>query len=450
MELSRRLSRWSMAYFACAFANLLIATSLMAAGLTYPSKPIGSPLTLIGVHLVTIGWLSLLMLGALAQFVPVITTKPLPSQRAALGALFMMEIGLAGMIAGFLALNDTLPGPASVALSLGGILVVLGAVVAGINIAIPLLRSRPLPLPGRMIVAALVYFAITVLLGLCFAAGLSINAASTHFARLLTRGLPLHLMAGLGGWFLLTAIGVSYKLLPMFMLAPEERGVTGEWVFGLTAGGMAVAWLGGLSGLWYPGPAASWAQNGGLAAAALGIVIYLLDAARLYQARRRKVLELNSVAALGALIMLGFATGLGIIAAAAKPMYWTAAIFLLLIGYLSGLGLSQLYKIIPFLTWLERFGSRLGQGPVPRVQELVNETRAVPWFGLYFLAVGAIAAGTLTGTPLLTRLGSFLTVLAEIGVARELWRARHPGEVKPGGQSHFLAAITKEARNESK
>ena len=194
-----------------------------------------------------------------------------------------------------------------------------------------------------------------------------------------SKGLRLHLMAGLIGWFALTAMGVSYRLLTMFTLAPEERGPLGTAVLALGAGGLAATWLLSIADAAGASPPAAGIATAA-AATALGLVLCLIDMVRLYRGRRRHKLELNTGMALPALgafaLCVPLATWIAIrgdAEALAGPLA-----YLFLFGGLSGLGLSQLYKIVPFLTWLERYGSVLGKQPVPRVQDLVDERRDRP------------------------------------------------------------------------
>ena len=49
---------------------------------------------------------------------------------------------------------------------------------------------------------------------------------------------------------------------------------------------------------------------------------------------------------------------------------------LIAFGWLSGLVLAKLYKIVAFLTWLGTYGPAMGRVPTPRVQDLVAERRA--------------------------------------------------------------------------
>ena len=61
---SDRLSRWTPAMFACALANLGLGLLLSVVGLGWPVVPATAPVSLAMVHLLTIGWLTLLMFGA--------------------------------------------------------------------------------------------------------------------------------------------------------------------------------------------------------------------------------------------------------------------------------------------------------------------------------------------------------------------------------------------------
>jgi len=102
---SDRLSRWTPAMFACALVNLGLGLLLAVLGLGWPAVPATAPVSLAMVHLLTIGWLTLLMFGALFQFVPVITGRKLPSQTLPLLTLIGIERGLALMVGGFCALG---------------------------------------------------------------------------------------------------------------------------------------------------------------------------------------------------------------------------------------------------------------------------------------------------------------------------------------------------------
>ncbi|HET7306647.1 MAG TPA: hypothetical protein VFK24_02375 [Gammaproteobacteria bacterium] len=421
--ISNRLSRWTLSFFGCALLNFIAAQALVIAGVSWPAQSWAAPGTLVAVHLLTIGWLLLLMLGALFQFVPVMTSKMLPSQNAALAALVGVEVGLLGMICGFVALGQGLPGLAH-CLPVGGGLVIVGVLIATADVAVPLLQARPLPLPGRMVLTALAFLVAAITLGLLMTFALTIPLLAPYFAPLVG-GVGYHILAGLGGWFTIGAIGVSYKLLPMFMLAPEERGPVGHGVHYLMAAGFAIALAAGLTNLWYGSVALQALEFAGYALVVAGIVLYLFDVVRLYRTRKRAAIELHNKAAIGAFAMFAIATLLGVafIASGTLAEFLPVLIFVLLFGWLSGLGVTQLYKIVPFLTWIGRFGQSLGRGPVPRVQDLVAERRGAPWFVVYFAGV-AFAAPALFGRgPDLFRAGMVITAAATLMLTREYWRA---------------------------
>ncbi len=426
MLIGSGVSRWTMLHFGCAIAALLAVLVLLVSGYADPLTGLLAPSTLIAVHLTTIGWLSLLMLGALYQFVPVITNTRLYSQRLPLLGLGFIGVGLAAMLLGFLALSG-IGALRTAYLPIGGSLVLIGFVLGGTNIGMTLWKVRPLPLHAVFVAVSLVFLLLTALLGIALALVFALPKPPAYLLMLSGSGVSLHLAAGLGGWFTLTVMGVSYRLLSMFMLAPDEPRRSTYAALILTAGGLGLLIIGGLVQQ-EGGPTAPWVNWLGAAAVGLGVVFYLADIIEFYRARKRKLLELNSVTAAAALTVLALAILIGFILAPLGRLgqYAAPVGYLFIFGGLTGLGLSQLYKIIPFLTWLEVFGKRMGKGPVPRVQDLVNESRARPWFIAYFITVAIASLVLAVGNGAQFRIAVAAQLLATALIVIELWRARHP------------------------
>jgi len=420
---SDRLSRWTPAMFACALVNLGLALLLAVGGLAWPAVPATAPVSLAMVHLLTIGWLTLLMFGALFQFVPVITSRKLPSQTLPLLTLIGIECGLALMVGGFCALGRS--AWAGLLLPIGGGLVIGALLVGGATLLVPLAAKRPVSLSARFVLAGLGFLLLTILLGLSFALALTVPATVPALAPLLADGVAYHALAGLGGWFTLTAIGVSYELLPMFMLAPHERGALGAAVLWVGVGGFLAAVAAGVAATVWPAGWLAALEPAGRGVIVLALGLYLADVVLLYRSRRRRQIELHNCAAIGAFVALGLAVLLAVGAVATDRLAALAPslVLLVLLGWLSGLGLTQLYKVVAFLSWLSRYGGRLGRGPVPLVQDLVNEPRAASFFVLYFASVAVAAGAAAFGLADVIRAALAFALLAVLLLAREYARA---------------------------
>ncbi len=416
------LSRWTMSYFALALLALLLGELALTLGWGYPRPPLNAPDTLALVHLLALGWLSLLLAGALQQFVPVLVARPLAHPRWSLPTLLLLAGGTASLVAGFHALASGNPaGRFALAAALLG----AGFGLLLWNLLHTLWRARPWALPARFVATGLFALALALLLGLDFLSVLSGAETGSWAVALLGRGVPLHVIAALGGWLSLTAAGVSYRLLAMFMLAPELERRGSRAAFALAASALLLAVIGGAV-LVIAGHDPRVPLIAAALAGAPALALYLRDMRTLYRRRQRRVLELNARMSSAALVALALAAALMLPAwIGGDWQRWLPAIaYLLLFGWLGGLGLAQLYKIVAFLTWLETFGPRLGQGPTPRVQDLVDERRARGGFVLYFAAVALAAAMLLADRPIVFRIAALMQLLATLAIARELWRTR--------------------------
>lgn len=434
------LSRWTMSYFAVALLALLAAETLMAAGYGFPVAGLRSAETLVLVHLVVLGWLSLLMSGALLQFVPVLVARPLHSETFPLPALVALVGGLAALLGGFLQLDGRLTW-AMPLFPIAGPLLAIGFALNLWNLGRTLWPVRGLPLPARFVAIGLISVAVTVALGIIFTLVLGGTTANPHLAQITAAGVPIHIIAGLGGWLTLSAIGVSHRLLAMFILAPELDGRSVRASLSLGTLALAVTILGGAAAA-----CAGRDLNAMIVAAgAFGgaaIAVYAFDVARLYHVRKRRNIELNS--RMAALAVISLVAAAALVATAFTrggfPHDVGAIVFLLAFGWLSGLGLAKLYKIVPFLTWLECYGPILGKTPTPRVQDLVTESRAAKWFWLYFAAVWLGTVALMVDATAVFRAAAAVMLAASGGIIAELVRARRLVEVNatdripPGAQ----------------
>lgn len=427
---SASLSRWTMGYFAAACLFLLIGQALLAAGYGDPITAVEAPSTLAVVHLFTAGWLGLLMSGALLQFVPVLIAKPLKGEGAAFPALGAIVAGASSLVIGFAGMAGDLS-LAPHLLTCGALLLAGGYLCVAAILVLTIATARPLGVPARFVTVGLFCLCATFGLGVIFAFALSGFLPASWLA-ILPDTLPLHVALGLGGWLSFSALGVSYRLLPMFMLAPDSASRFGGkvWISGSAAIAVVAAVL-ALVLADVPGARIIMVAALGLSIAGLGL--YGADLIAMYRARRRPQLELNSLASIAAFAALAsgalWLTLATIVGRLGEDV--PAIVYLLGFGWLTGLGLAKLYKIVPFLTWLECYGPVLGRGPTPRVQDLVNEPRARLWFAMFHCAVVASTASLVLGSNLLFRSAASLQFAAITGLCFEFFRARRLMEVEP-------------------
>jgi len=437
------ISKWTMAYFAAALAFLVLGLATWGCGYGLPTTAVESPETVAVVHLIGIGWLGLLFCGALLQFVPVLAATHLRMAWVAAPSLLLLLSGLGLLTAGFLALGGHVNVDIHI-LSVAAVPLVAGFGALAVSLSTTIVASRAFDVPGLLVMVGLAALLATVAMGAVFTGVVSGIMGMPGLASALPDLVPLHAASGLLGWMTVIAIGVSYRLFAMFMLAPEN-GHSKRTVIILAVGALATLYC-GVALVLFDMSLKPFAPVLAVALALALVMAYGRDIWRMLRARRRRTLELNSLAGLFALVFLCAGTAMLTIAiwfgmaAALLP----TAFYLLGLGWLTGLGLAQLYKIVPFLTWLEAYGPVMGRSQVPRVQDLVDERNARAWFGLFYLAVCCGATALMFDADLLFRAASLCQCAAVLALALEYLRARRlsyaPADLRlpPGTASPHL------------
>lgn len=335
----------------------------------------GFPHVLALVHIVTLGWLTMTIMGASLQLAPVILVSPL---RAARFAGVQYPVYLAGvtlLVTGFWLMNTGLliVGGSIVILAVAHYIVIMGATIAG---------ATKQPLTARYLIASLVYLGIVVSLGLTAAFNLAFGFLGAGVQRLLLA----HITLGLAGWLTCTLMGVSYTLTRLFALVHSHPDTLGQRVFLLLNGGV-VGLATGFSLEWVPLEAL-----GGLSLV-VAVWLFALDYRRMLRARKRKPLDVTQYHTIAAVMYLvgtiTAAVGVALAGGGSEPAF-VALGLAALVGWLGQSAFGYLYKIVPFLIWQSRYGPLAGRQPVPLMRDLVHQRAA--WLSFWLINGGLTLA----------------------------------------------------------
>ncbi|MEX2380973.1 MAG: hypothetical protein WD490_01185 [Opitutales bacterium] len=391
------------------------------------------------VHVAVLGWINLIIFGVLFQFIPVVLNVRLGSEKLAWWQLAFYVPGAAGMVGCFWIgrLDWPLHTFASI-LWVGFFLFIW-------NMLLTYRQVKDWTQTAQCIYAGVLYLLVTTMLGLFLSIHLAYPMVDIPHLTL----LKLHAHAGFVGWFLMIVMGVSLKLLPMFLLSYGYSTKPAAAAFylinaGLLSWGLAVAF--DLPPAW---------QLTGIGMLISGIAFYLAQVVLIFRKRSRmrsdpfrrrsvRPIEFPLRFAAAACALLGVATLAGVAVAFSGQLdpggnhnrfvlIYGALVFL---GFLALLVQALLYKIVPFLIWLKRFSNTAGKYRTPKIVDLVPARSAVSQLLVYSLGavLVVIALGIEGGS--LAGVGTVLIFVSSLWFGGNLlvaWTRAVPlGALRPG------------------
>lgn len=339
-----------------------------------------TPGALAMTHLVTVGFMLQVMLGALIQVLPVVAganlAHPLPVARLVHLGLSLGALLLAG---GFLEFSPIWLTAAAGILG-GTLLAFLGAAaraLLGVPATSPTIRGLQLALLGLFGVGLL-----GVLLAL---------ALARSWAWPLPTLADLHAGWGLAAWTGVLLAAMAYVVVPMFQLTPGYPA-RASWRFPSLLILLMLLWT--ISSLL----ALTWlSQLAQLLLALVGASLSFLTL-RLQGLRRRaradatyRYWQLGLFAILLALCMLACAA---VRPEVAQHPAWAPAFGILIgVGGFMSFIIGMLYKIVPFLAWLHLQNAAQGKGFAPPMNKLSPDLPADRQFLAHALACFSLLAG---------------------------------------------------------
>ena len=360
-----------------------LLTGVVSAALFGALLPLVAPQALIApafphvlalVHIATLGWLTMTIMGASLQLAPVILVSPLRAARFDAAQYPLYLAGVILLVLGFWITNTAL-------LITGGILVVAAVAHYALIISVTIARAAHRPLSARFLAASVGYLCVVVSLGLTAALNFQFGFLGDGVSRLLLA----HITLGVVGWLTTTLIGVSYTLVRMFALVHGHSDEMGRRIFLLLNGGV----LGLAAGF-----SLDWGWLTSLAGLSLIAAVWLFawDYWRMLAMRKRKLLDVtqrHGIAAVGYLVVVASSGVVAALLGVWREPTLVALALAALVGWLGQSILGYLYKIVPFLVWQSRFAPLVGRAQVPLMRDLVQQRAAALSFWLVNLALPA-------------------------------------------------------------
>lgn len=350
-----------------------------------------TPGALAVTHLLAVGFMLSVMLGALFQILPVVAGANIP-RSAPVSAVVHAALTLGGICLAWGLASGAPALLATATVLLGGALA-LFLVAAWIGLrSTPIAQATP-----RDLRIALLGFGIAVALGVT----LALILAGKLALPLLTL-LKLHV-----GWALLGGCGVllaaaSWVVVPMFQITPNYPAtMTRYWAGGTFA--LLVAWSGAvLAGI-------STLEFALALAFAVTCILFAVSTLRLQRQSRRAVPDSTTRA-----FQLGMGSFMAGLACALVAQHSDAALWPMLAGILLLHGgfvsviVGMLYKIVPFLAWLH-----LTQdvGKSPNMKKLQPDAPVRRHLALHTAALALLLVAAVVGHPLAVRAAGILVVV---------------------------------------
>jgi hypothetical protein len=371
-------------YVSAAHLALTLAAAAVAldprgvAGFFYHSR------LLAIVHLITLGWISCSILGALYIAAPIALRTPIRVRRTDYGACALIVIGITGMVAHF-----WLDRPSGMAWSAST--VAAGVLVAAARL-VPPVASAPIPAAVRAHVT--LAFAN---IGGAAAMGVLIGFDKVHhfLGGFVLSNVFAHAHLAAIGWASMMVVGVGYRLLPMVLPSAMPAG-TMMWMSALLIEAGVVGLFASLLLRAVTTPIFAVTIVAGIAAF-LSRVVWMLR----HRRTPPPALRLPDPAVLhaaAAFVWLVTACGLGVwltFAPTSPSSLRVATAYGVfgLIGFLAQIVVAMEGRLLPLFAWYWAFANRGGGGPVRSPHEMAWHGAQQIVFVLWLAGVPALAAG---------------------------------------------------------
>ena len=355
-------------------------------------------------HIATLGWISMVIFGALYQLIPVVMEVALYSEKLAKITFIIFAIGIVLIVYTFWISQFGL------ILLIAATLLFIAIIIFTLNIVLTAKSAEKWNIESSLIVSAVFWLFTTALLGFL----LSVNFKTVFLPEAHIIYLKAHAHTGMVGWFLLLIMGVGSSLIPMFFLSHALNRKRLHWAFYLVNSGMFIFFMDTV-----------FIHKGffilPVVLISAGVFSFMLFVYQSYKKRARKNLDVPLKHTVVSIVLMFVPI---ILAAFISLESGTDMKFMLrvnilygmsiLFGFITSLILGQAYKTLPFIIWLQRYQDMVGKVKTPLPKDLYSE-KILNWqYWAFNLTVIFLFSGMLSGISLVIQIGNYLLLATAV------------------------------------
>lgn len=356
-------------------------------------------------HMMALGWGTMIILGASHQLAPVLIEGKLYSNKLGYASFILAAIGIPLLVYGFYVFNMGEPA------KWGGRFVLLSILAYLINLGVSISKSKNESIHAIYVFTSVIWLFLTAFLGLALVYNFTTELLpydSLHY-------LPLHVHAGIIGWFLLLVIGVSSRLIPMFLISKYHNVKHLKLIFlfvntALVSYILIFYFTKNTEYIFLP-----WI------ALFIGILLFIYYCYCSFKQRIRKQVDEQMKISLLSVLMIIIPVILLLVVIVTISILSKENVvlslsygFLNLFGWITAIILGMTFKTLPFIVWNKVYHHRSGLGKTPNPKELFSNSVFKIMSVSYLLGLVLFITGSLLSYLLLLKSGAVFILASAI------------------------------------
>jgi len=354
------------------------------------------------VHLFLLGFVMMVIFGAMAQLVPVVLEVGHSAVELFYAIWPLLGIGTLLMVIGFLGYPALL--------SYGGIVVLISMMIFVMEIFTTIKKVKKFSLVISSVLISNTFLFFGVIFGLTMALGYA-GVIEVDIISLLRS----HVYLVIGGYIIVTLMGLSVVLLPMFGLSHGFSMRPLE--ISITLMSVSVVMVVISSFIEY-----IFIEYIAYTLAVAAMIIYFYMTYTIFKTRARKEIDIYVMSLLFGYISMIVAVAFGVLNffIVYEPLL-IASGWLMFFGFFGFVITGHMYKIIPFLVWFERFSPLVGKEKVPMLADMVPKKSSHAQFVFGAIGVSIVALAILMQNDTMIKAGASFLVVGAFALVRNVF-----------------------------